>query len=166
MDKFFNTAGPCMPDQHYMLPAQERCQGLLKLIDRQQYFVIHAARQTGKTTLLMDLVEQLNESGDYYALYCSLETAYGIVDTEKGIQAIVSGLKEEISFQQNLEQFSFAQETSDSNVHTLLRVSLRRFCRQLDKPLVILFDEVDCLFGATLISFLRQLRDGFNANEN
>jgi hypothetical protein len=31
----------------------------------------------------------------------------------------------------------------------------------LDKPLVLLFDEVDCLSNGTLISFLRQLRDGY-----
>ncbi|MDR2691338.1 MAG: ATP-binding protein, partial [Dysgonamonadaceae bacterium] len=32
----------------------------------------------------------------------------------------------------------------------------------LDKPLVILFDEADCLSEGTLISFLRQLRSGYN----
>ena len=65
-----------------MLPAQERCTGLLNLIEREQYFVIHAARQSGKTTLLLDLVQQLNDSGEYYALYCSLESAYGIDEVE------------------------------------------------------------------------------------
>jgi predicted AAA+ superfamily ATPase len=30
-----------------------------------------------------------------------------------------------------------------------------------DKPLIILFDEVDCLSGGALITFLRQLRDGY-----
>ncbi|MDR2287484.1 MAG: AAA-like domain-containing protein, partial [Prevotellaceae bacterium] len=36
-------------------------------------------------------------------------------------------------------------------------------CMLLDKPLVILFDEVDCLSEGTLIAFLRQLRDGYNS---
>jgi hypothetical protein len=36
------------------------------------------------------------------------------------------------------------------------------FVKSLDKPLVILFDEADCLSEGTLISFLRQLRDGYN----
>ena len=88
MEKYFNTSGPCHPEKHFMLPAQERCRGLLQLIEREQYFVIHAARQSGKTTLLLDLVQQLNSSGDYDALYCSLESAYGIVEAEKGIPAI------------------------------------------------------------------------------
>jgi hypothetical protein len=33
----------------------------------------------------------------------------------------------------------------------------------LDKPLVIFFDKADCLSEGTLISFLRQLRDGYNS---
>jgi predicted AAA+ superfamily ATPase len=59
MAKFFNTAGPCNNEDHYMLPALERCQDLMPLINRKQYFVIHAARQTGKTTLLRSLVKEL-----------------------------------------------------------------------------------------------------------
>ncbi len=161
MKKYFNTSGPCWPNKHYMLPAQERCRGLLDLIEREQYFVIHAARQTGKTTLLMDLVQQLNESGDYYALYCSVESAYGIVEAEKGIPAVVSSLREQIGFHQNLSQYPFAKDTNYADFNTILRVQLSHFCQQLDKPLIILFDEVDCLFNGTLISFLRQLREGY-----
>jgi predicted AAA+ superfamily ATPase len=42
-----------------MIPAQERLQGVGQLIDTQQYFVIHAARQSGKTTFLKDLATRL-----------------------------------------------------------------------------------------------------------
>jgi hypothetical protein len=42
----------------------------MPLIDQEQYFVIHAARQTGKTTLLMELAQDINAAGSYYALYC------------------------------------------------------------------------------------------------
>ncbi|MCP4695430.1 MAG: hypothetical protein GY862_01075 [Gammaproteobacteria bacterium] len=93
-----------------MLPAQERCQGLLRLIERKQYFVIHAARQSGKTTLLLDLVRQLNESGDYHALYCSLESAYGIIEAKQGIPAIVRELAAEIEIHEELESHPFADE--------------------------------------------------------
>ncbi|MDM8560508.1 ATP-binding protein, partial [Thiotrichales bacterium HSG14] len=64
MKKTFNIAGPCHPNKHYMLPSQERCQGIMQLIEQEQYFVIHAARQSGKTTLLLELTQQLNETGD------------------------------------------------------------------------------------------------------
>ena len=29
MKKIFNIAGPCHPNEHYMLPTQERCVGLI-----------------------------------------------------------------------------------------------------------------------------------------
>ncbi|MDM8518869.1 AAA-like domain-containing protein [Anaerolineales bacterium HSG6] len=161
MKKFFNTSGPCWPDEHYMLPAQERCQGLLELIEQKQYFIIHAARQSGKTTLLFDLAKQLNESGDYYALYCSLESADKIVDPEKGIPAIVRTLRTQIQLDSILSQFPFAENIDYDEFNIILRVSLTYFCKSLDKPLVILFDEIDCLSNGTLISFLRQLRDGY-----
>ena len=161
MEKYFNTAGPCLPDEHYMLPAQERCRGLLGLIERKQYFVIHAARQSGKTTLLLDLARQLNASGKYRALYCSLESVDGIAKAEKGVPAIVKKLRDQIGFHPQLSRYPFAQDVSFDDYSTILQTSLSRFCQSLDKPLAILFDEVDCLIDATLISFLRQLRDGY-----
>jgi hypothetical protein len=161
MKKTFNIAGPCHPNEHYMLPAQERCQGVLQLVEQKQYFVIHAARQSGKTTLLLELTRQLNETGDYYALYCSLETAQGINEAEKGIPAIVKALQFKVEMHEQLAPYSFAELADYSNYTTILLRVLSQFCRQLDKPLVIFFDEADCLTNGTLIAFLRQLRDGY-----
>jgi hypothetical protein len=161
MKKFFNIAGPCHPAKHYMLPAQGRCKGLKKLIDQEQYFVIHAARQTGKTTLLLDLAKELNDAGVYYALYCSLESVQGIRDMERGIPAVVNALATEIEYSDLPERDSFAEKVNFSAFNVLLRRSLTDYCKKLDKPLVILFDEIDCLTEETLISFLRQLRDGY-----
>ncbi len=33
MQKFFNVAGPCNPDEHYMLSTQDRCKGIFSIID-------------------------------------------------------------------------------------------------------------------------------------
>lgn len=161
MKKFFNVSGPCYPDQHYMLPAQERCQGLPDLIDHNQYFVIHAARQTGKTTLLLDLTQQLNAAGQYYALYCSLESVDQITEAEKGIPAILRVLKTQIKFSPLLKRFPFAAQAVETDFNTVLREALSYFCAALDKPLVICFDEIDCLANGTLLAFLRQLREGY-----
>ena len=46
----FNTAGPCFPDEHYMLPPERRLGRIMELIERGKYFTLHAGRQTGKTT--------------------------------------------------------------------------------------------------------------------
>ena len=70
--KYFNVAGPCIEGKHYMLNATERLHNeLAELINDEQYFVIHAARQTGKTTLLINLANKINKEGKYYAVYCS-----------------------------------------------------------------------------------------------
>ena len=55
MEKCFNIAGPCFPDEHSMLPALERLPGIMRIVEQRSYFVLHAARQSGKTTALMAL---------------------------------------------------------------------------------------------------------------
>ena len=57
--RFFNTAGPCVAEDHYMLPASARLPGVRKLIDRKGYFVLHAPRQSGKTTTVLELAREL-----------------------------------------------------------------------------------------------------------
>jgi hypothetical protein len=161
MKKTFNIAGPCNSDEHYMLPAQERCSGVIDLIEQKQYFVIHAARQSGKTTLLLELTRQLNEAGNYHALYCSLESVQEITEAEKGIPAIIKVMETQVRFHKNLRKYAFADKINYANFNVALRESLTYFCESLDKPLIVLFDEVDCLSNGTLISFLRQLRDGY-----
>ena len=162
MRLYFNISGPCNPDEHYMLPAQERCQYLLDLIRNKQYFVIHAARQSGKTTLLKDLTRQLNQSNEYYTLYCSLETVDQISKVEVAMPVILSSLQKALKHASwnkgHLQLVDFEGSMVPSMV---LEESLIELCKELDKPLVVLFDEVDCLEGRTLVSFLRQLRDGY-----
>jgi len=161
MKRFFNIAGPCLPGEHYMIPSENRIKGLRELIDQKQYFVIHAARQSGKTTLLKELTNKLNAEGKYYALYCSLESVQDIIEPEKGIPAIIYSVRTAIEYHPNLPVRQFAQEQNMDEFNVVLRKSLTDFCLKLDKPLIILFDEADCLSNGTLIAFLRQLRDGY-----
>ena len=71
MEKYFNIAGPCFPDEHYMLPALERLPGIMRIVEQRSYFVLHAARQSGKTTALMALVEEINRKGEMNARHGS-----------------------------------------------------------------------------------------------
>lgn len=161
MKRRFNTTGPCIPQEHYMLPAQSRMSNLKDLIEAREYFVIHAARQTGKTTMIKDLVRQLNAEGNDYALYCALEEMETISEAEKGIPAIVRTIALNLRYHPLLARFPFAQDCDMEDFNNLLRGSLSDLCAALDRPLVIMFDEVDCLSDATLIAFLRQLRSGY-----
>ena len=157
----FNTTGPCIPDEHYMLNPEDQCLGVMDLILRRHFFVIHAPRQTGKTTLLKSLARQLNSGNELYALYCSLECAQGIDELKEGMSAVLRRLAFALEAHPGLARFApdagilIADPTSG-----LLRYMIR-LVSQADKPVVVFFDETDCLGGATLISFLRQLRDGY-----
>jgi hypothetical protein len=132
---------------------------LMGLIDSKQYFVIHAARQSGKTTLLWELADKINAEGKYRALYCSLEGIQAFTEPEKGITEIVKNIEACIK-SQGLPQ-GFAKDADLSNTSNVLNIAFSDYCRSLDKPLIIFFDEADCLSNGTLITFLRQLRNGF-----
>jgi predicted AAA+ superfamily ATPase len=74
--RFFNTVGPVTPIDHSCLPPLSRfnLEEVLALIAQKRYFVLHAPRQTGKTSCLPALTKYLNETGQYRALYANVET--------------------------------------------------------------------------------------------
>jgi len=136
-------------------------QEIFNLVEDEKYFVFHAARQSGKTTLLQALALRIKAEGKYYALYCSLENIDGVADVSTGIPAIIETLKSSMTNYSLPNASLFANGVNMSSPLIALQDALVAYCRSLDKPLVLLFDEADCLTGATLIAFLRQLRSGY-----
>ena len=161
--KKFNTTGPCFPNEHYMLPALDRLPGIRELVADGNYFVIHAPRQTGKTTAMKALVKEVNAQGDMFAMYCTLESLQNRTDPEKTNLAI----RDLVAY--NAEQSPFYSPVSAApelrsdrgGIGLAVRTVLQNLCRAVGKPTAIFFDEVDCLVGDALVSFLRQLRDGY-----
>jgi len=92
----FNTAGPCIPQRHYMLPPEPRVPGALYLVDFDEYFVIHAPRQTGKTTVLEALARDINAAGQRVALVFSCEQAAPAGDNyDAAIDALLATITDE-----------------------------------------------------------------------
>jgi hypothetical protein len=145
-----------------MIDAATRLKGVEQLIDMKQYFVIHAARQSGKTTYLNDLTDRLNASGKYYALYCSLESMQGITKAKETIPKIIKKIKHVLKLYNIPAGDNFAKDADYDDYTGVLNIELTMLCASIDKPLILLFDEADCLSGGGLITFLRQLRDGYN----
>jgi AAA ATPase domain len=162
MARFFNTAGPCRPEKHYMLPAEARLPDVARLVGREQYFVVHAPRQTGKTTAFAALARRLTAEGSYTALLTSCEAGQSLEpDLEGSIDAVLDTLR------QNAEQVLPAElrpPAADPSLspRTRLRDLLVRWARQSPRPLAVFFDEFDSLFDEALISVLRQLRSGYD----
>ena len=168
MEKTFNVAGPCFPAKHYMLPALDRMPEIRRLVEQEMYFVIHAPRQTGKTTALKALAREINDKGEMIALYCTLETLQNATDPARAATAIAGLLQSnaEKVFPQYFEPREGngrVCEAAAPYAPETIAVSdkLRELCRRFGKPLAVFFDEADCLAGTVLISFLRQLRDGY-----
>ena len=126
--RYFNTAGPCNKADHYMIDAASRLQGVDQMIDMKQYFVIHAARQSGKTTCLLDLTIRLNAEGNCHAVYCSLEGLQGIHEAEKGIPLIIECVKHALSICNIPQNEMFAENANYSNFAGVLQVELTNYC--------------------------------------
>ena len=161
MTKYFNVAGPCNESKHYMVPVIQRNQEIQDLIDHEQYYIIQAARQTGKTTLVKAYVNDLNSKGEYYALYCSLESAHVLKDPRQGIPEILNIIRRSFKYSKLPYKNQFSEHTNTESISGQIIEAFSDYCTLLDKPLVVFFDEVDGLQDGTLFAFLRQIRDGY-----
>jgi hypothetical protein len=164
--RFFNTAGPVNKIKHYTFPPLERFDlfEIETLIAQEKYFVLHAPRQTGKTTSMLALVDHLNAGGQYRALYCNVETAQTArEDVAKGMQNILVELGERAANDLKDDYLSGngSKILFEYGEHAALKMALTRFCQSSDLPLVLVLDEIDALVGDTLISVLRQIRAGY-----
>ena len=163
MERFFNTTGPCDPKRHYMLPPEKRLVGahLSRYVGNWLYWVLHAPRQTGKTTFLQSWMHTLNASGEVVACYVSVERCQEFPKAEEVMPALCDAIRE--SAQAFLGE-SLVPPLPVVSVPSMLSAILASWSRIVaPKPLVVLFDEVDVLRDQALISFLRQLRGGFAA---
>ncbi|MEA2060133.1 MAG: ATP-binding protein [Thermodesulfobacteriota bacterium] len=164
--RFFNTAGPVNSSDHYCLSPLERfdLEEIEMLISQKEYSVLHAPRQTGKTSSMLALVDYLNHQGQYRALYCNVETAQTArEDVARGIKNILSVLSysAEHGLDNDFLEKNRTKILSENGEDAALKVCLGNFCAHLDKPFVLVLDEIDALVGDTLISVLRQLRSGY-----
>lgn len=160
--KTFNTAGPCDPQRHYMLPPERRLENIDRLIDGQGYFVLHAPRQVGKTTAMRALAERLNREGRYAALWVSCEGA-GVAgdDVTLGVGAVVRKIADRAGELPEALRPPDLAEMGEVGPLNLLDVFLHRWAERSPLPIVLLLDEFDALLGKTLVAVLQQLRSGY-----
>ena len=165
--RFFNTAGPVRCEEHYCLPPLGRLDltEILSLIAQKKYFVLHAPRQTGKTSCLLALMDYLNATGSYRCLYFNVESAQAArEDVRQGMRAILSEMASsaEAFLKDDFLESCWDQVLEKSGEYGALNKLLSLWAEKSSFPLVILIDEIDSLIGDTLISVLRQLRTGYS----
>jgi len=162
MTKFFNASGPCHPEKHYMIDIYERLKKIQKLIDNERYFILHAPRQTGKTSSMTQIAKHLNSEGKYIAVYINVESAQAVRDDVEATNRIVlSEFKTNIMV--NLPKAYYPSEQCYKPFTMISGIThfLTSWCLELPKPLVVFIDEIDSLMGDSLLTVLRQLRAGY-----
>ena len=167
--RFFNTTGPVVAADHYCIPPLQRVNlgEVLTLIGEKRYFVLHAPRQTGKTSALLALRGLLNSGteGAFRCVYVNVESGQTArEDVERGMRAILGALGTRA--RRTLGDESLARLWPDVlttfGPDGALQEVLVRWAEADPTPLVLLIDEIDTLVGDTLIAVLRQLRAGYD----
>ena len=167
VDKFFNTAGPIQSDIHYNVNPLSRIDldELENLIRQQKYFILHAPRQTGKTSCLIALRDYLNMQGEYIAVYANIEAGQAARnDVLRVVTATASAIANRLSIvlRDNMPKEVLQDIKGKEGADSLLTAYLSEICSRLSKPLVLLIDEIDALVGDSLVSVLRQIRAGYD----
>lgn len=159
--RYFNTAGPCLPDRHYLVPPEPRLPDARGLIDRGHYFVVHAPRQTGKTTTLQQLARTLTAEGEHLALWFSCETSEVAGDDYCAAQRyLLDDLRRQADALDLPPELRPPDPWPEAPDGRLLGAALAEWAARCPRSLVLFFDEIDALRGEGLRSVLRQLRNG------
>lgn len=170
MGKTFNIAADCKPGLHYMVDLHSRLEQIKGYVDRGEYLSINRARQYGKTTMLRALGEYLKNtcyvvSMDFQmqmsdAKFCS-ERAFSVAFA-KAFVRIMRNLN--VIFPEKMEyELSQLKMTAQEDAENLELVELFQHlsavCKESDRPLVLVIDEVDSAANhQVFLDFLAQLR--------
>ena len=162
--RFFNIAGPVVAADHYIVPPLERLdmEEFQTLVRRKQYFVLHAPRQSGKTTVLLAARDFLNAAG-CHCVYASFESARALPGNLEAVRAVLAQIGERAldlgdEFVDREWPASLAKRGPDG----ALGAVLSRWAAVARKPLALLVDEIDGLAKGPLLSVLAQLRAGYD----
>jgi len=168
--RFFNTSGPVVAEDHYHVPPLARFDlaELRRLIDQKRYFILHAPRQSGKTSALLALQELLNAEGAYRCVYVNVEGGQAMREDVRGAMEVIlsqMALQARVGagdgFLTGAWSGIFAEHGPGA-----LGEALSRWAEADSKPLVLLIDEIDALVGDSLLAALRQLRAGYYLRPN
>ena len=145
-----------------MLPALARMPQIRRLVEQEMYFAIHAPRQTGKTTAVQALVDEINAKGERYALYCTLETLQNATDPAADYPNIrhVKFRHEKALFPQDGEPCCGAWRVDDAGTLAGITAMGYYFARELNAktgiPMGILDDNWS---GCPIEPFVNDARD-------
>ena len=170
MNKTFNITADCKPNLHYMVDIHSRLEQIKGYVDRGEYLSVNRARQYGKTTMLRALDEYLKST--YYVISMDFqmqmsgakfrsENAFSVAFA-KAFVRIMQHL--DVAFPEKMEQkMNHLKKATQESREDLELVELFQYlsdiCRESDRPLVLVIDEIDSAANnQVFLDFLAQLR--------
>ncbi|MBO5070639.1 MAG: AAA family ATPase, partial [Roseburia sp.] len=161
MSRIFNVSAVCIPELHYMVDITDKLEKIKAMVDAGQYFAINRARQYGKTTTLQALEKFLKK--DYVVVSLDFQMiGYADFESEQSFSAAFSG--EILDAVEKLpdDVKEKLKEIAEGRVRATLSVLFKillSWCRQSEKKIVLLIDEVDSATNnQVFLDFLAQLR--------
>jgi hypothetical protein len=135
----------------------------MELVDDGKYFTLHAGWQTGKTTSARWLARHYNAGKRYRAIWVDIETARERAKPARAFRTLLRKLDQIVAHTLPELGVPASREKLLEDPETAVLFYLQDLAARCKRPLVVLFDEADGLVGASMVSFLTQLRDGYLA---
>lgn len=163
MKKKFNVTAVCVPEKHYMVDLSERIALIREMVEEGDYFAINRGRQYGKTTTLYMVSRELKD--DYMVLFLSFESADDLFQSNaafaEGFLDMLAGRLEGNEVKQKVLDIC-REDVSEKNPFGDLKKRITRLCNAVEKPVVILIDEVDkSSDNQIFLTFLGLLREKY-----
>jgi len=154
----FSSYGIIKTKRHYYAPRKELITRTINQLinDKEEdghYITIWAPRQTGKTTIMHQVVQQIKEKGDFEVGMISLQSA----KNDENDEAVLKTLLYELSntFQRKFESIQEWKYLS------------RIFSKDhFDKPLILIIDEFDALNEEFINKFANEFRNMYLNRQN
>ncbi len=150
--KNFNTTGICTPNKHYMVNIDNKLKHIIKLIQKEYYFIINRPRQYGKTTTLHTLTQ-------------ILQTRYEVINLDfEGIGTVFNS--EEKFCKYFVKSINNNIKTNLNHVDTF--VELIELIQEITSKneIILIIDEVDKASNNQLfLDFLGMLRSLYLSRE-
>ena len=170
--KSFNTTAVCIPSKHYMVDLSERVKAIKQMVDAEKYFTINRARQYGKTTTIVALGFALSDQYDVISIdFQDITTADFENENEftKGLAQLLCDTRDNIEIpvpDRIYEQLqNLAGNSEKVKLNDLFRL-FDRWCRENQKPIVLIIDEVDTATNnQVFLDFLGKLRANYLKRE-
>ncbi|NUU98943.1 transcriptional regulator, partial [Marinitoga sp. 1154] len=153
----FCTSGPVDKKTCYYVERPDIMKEALDHIENCRYFTVSAPRQSGKTTLLNDIVEKTKDK--YLPIFISFES-YGSKSEEDFLETLVIDILDDIEYRYNKKIKLKIPKKLDK-----IREMLKELYEKIGKEIILMIDEFEKLDEKIMNEFLHIIRSIYHKKQ-